>query len=118
MTALSQCRRNIPMDRITEALLTEFSGEFGITNLREEDRFEHFAAWLTVRRHYSDTTFDPGSLVTGSGDDTSIDAIAVIVNNNIITDVDTIEDLLDVNGYLDVTFIFVQAERSPHFDMG
>jgi hypothetical protein len=71
-----------------------------------------------VRRHYSETTFDPAALVTGNGNDTGIDAIAVIVNNNIITDVDTIDDLLEVNGYLDVTFVFVQAERSPHFDSG
>ncbi len=106
------------MDKITEALLSEFSGEFGITNLKEDHRFEHFSAWLTVRRHYSETTFDPGNLVTGKGDDTGIDAIAVVVNNNLVTDVDTIEDLLAVNGYLDVTFVFVQAERSPHFDTG
>jgi hypothetical protein len=106
------------MDRITEGLLSEFSSEFGIGKMAEEDRFEHFSAWLTVRRHYSETTFSPADLVTGKGDDTGIDAIAVIVNNNLVTDVDTIEDLLTVNGYLDVTFVFVQAERSPHFDAG
>lgn len=106
------------MDRITEGLLSEFSGEFAIEELGEDVRFEHFATWLTVRRHYSETTFSPAELVTGNGDDTGIDAIAIIVNNNLVTDVDTIEDLLAVNGYLDVTFVFVQAERSPHFDSG
>ena len=55
-------------------------------------------------------------LVTGEGNDTGIDSIAIIVNNNIVTDVGAIEDLLAVNGYLDVTFVFVQAERAPHFD--
>ena len=104
------------MDRITAALLNEFSRDFGITELPEEERFEHFSAWLTCRRHYSETTFDPVNLVTGKGNDTGIDSIAVIVNNNIVTDVDTIDELLEVNGYLDVTFVFVQAERSPRFD--
>jgi hypothetical protein len=104
------------MDKVTEGFLTEFSAQFGIESLPEKDRFEHFAAWLTVRRHYSDSTFAPGDLVTGSGGDTGIDAIAIIVNNNLVTDVDTVEDLLALNGYLDVTFVFVQAERSPHFD--
>lgn len=56
-------------------------------------------------------------MVTGSGGDTGIDSIAIIANNNLITDESTIEDLLEVNGYLDVTFLFVQAERSPHFEM-
>jgi len=104
------------MDKVTEGFLSEFSAQFGIETLPEKDRFEHFAAWLTVRRHYSDSTFAPADLVTGSGGDTGIDAIAIIVNNNLITDVDTVEDLLALNGYLDVTFVFVQAERSPHFD--
>jgi hypothetical protein len=106
------------VDKITQGLLSEFSAEFDIVALPEDTRFEHFAAWLTCRRHYSEATFDPGALVTGKGDDTGIDAIAVIVNNNLVTDVDMIEDLLEVNGYLDVTFVFVQAERSPHFDSG
>jgi hypothetical protein len=104
------------MDRITEGFLNEFSNEFGITGLPEKDRFELFCAWLSVRRHYSESTFDPAELITGSGGDTGFDSLAIIVNNNIVTDVDTVEDLLSLNGYLDVTFVFVQASRSPHFE--
>jgi len=104
------------MDRITEALLTEFSRQFSITNLPEDERFENFVAWLITRRYYSETTFNPSDLVTGKGNDTGIDSIAVIANNNLITDVDTVDDLLEVNGYLDVTFVFCQAKRTPHFD--
>ena len=106
------------MDKITLSLLTEFSAEFEIAKLHEDDPFEQFAAWLTVRRHYSESTFEPGELITGKGNDTGIDAIGVIVNNNLVTDVDTVDDLIEVNGYLDVTFVFVQAERSAHFDGG
>lgn len=105
------------MDRITAGLMAEFSGEFGISKLPEDARFEHLAAWLTARRHYSDATFDPSDLITGNGGDTGIDSIAIIANNNLVTDETTIEELLHVNGYLDVTFVFVQAERSAHFDM-
>jgi hypothetical protein len=42
------------MDKVTEGFLTEFSAQFGIEGLPEKDRFEHFAAWLTVRRHYGE----------------------------------------------------------------
>jgi len=104
------------MDRITEGFLNEFSNEFGISYLPEKDRFEQFCGWLAVRRHYSDSTFDPDDLVTGSGGDTGFDSLAIIVNNNLVTDVDTVEDLLSLNGYLDVTFVFVQSSRSPHFE--
>ncbi len=99
------------MDRISESLLNEFSGEQDITSLQEDKRFEHFASFLVVRRHYSDT-FDTNEIVTGDGGDTGIDGIAVIVNGSMVTDVD--DELPD--GSLDAIFIFVQAETSPHFD--
>jgi hypothetical protein len=102
------------MDRISESLLTEFSGEHGISLLPEDQRFEHFAAFVTVRRHYSET-FDTTEIVTGAGNDTGIDGIAVIANGSLITDVESLEQT-DGAGHLDVVFIFVQAERSPSFD--
>ena len=69
------------MDKITAGMLKEFCGNFELSNEPEDDQFEHFAAYLTVRKHYSETSFDPTELVTGSGGDTGIDAIAFIVNN-------------------------------------
>ena len=115
--AILDAKKVSEMDRITEGLLAEFGSEFGISSLPEDVRFEHFAAWLTARRHYSEAAFDASDFVTGNGGDTGIDSIAIIANNNLVTDEATIEELLKVNGYLDVTFIFVQAERSSHFDM-
>jgi len=106
------------MDRITGGLLAEFAKEFEINSLSEDKQFEHFATYVTVRKHYSDSTFDPSSLVTGDSGDTGIDGIAIIVNNNIVDEIDEIEELLSINGYLDVTFIFVQAERSSNFEGG
>jgi hypothetical protein len=43
------------MDRITQSLLADFSTEHGITDLPEDQRFEHFASYVTVRRQYSET---------------------------------------------------------------
>ncbi len=103
------------MDRITEAQLSQFSKENGLEKLPEDNRFEHLTAFLTVRRHYS-RALDSNELVTGAGADTGIDAIAIIVNGALVTDVDVVQELLDQNAYLEVTFIFVQAERSASFD--
>lgn len=104
------------MDRITQSLLTEFSGEHGIDTLPEDQRFEHFCAYVTVRRHYGET-FDSGDIVVGQdgGGDTGIDAIAILVNGTLITDKDTFEDLNENSGTLDVMFIFVQADRGSSF---
>jgi hypothetical protein len=77
------------MDRITESLLNEFSKEHGITHLPEEDRFEHFCSFITVRRHFSET-FDTADIVVGSGGDTGIDGIAILVNGSLITDLESL----------------------------
>ncbi len=103
------------MDRISESLLNEFSGEHDIASLPEDKRFEHFASFVTVRRHYSET-FDTSEIITGAGDDTGIDGIAIIVNGSLVTDAESLEQQAESAGHLDVTFVFVQAERSPGFD--
>jgi hypothetical protein len=100
------------MDRVSESLLNEFSNERGLVLLDEEKRFEHFACFITVGRHYSET-FDTEDVLVGAA--TGIDGIAVIVNGVLITDIESLEELDDA-GELDVTFVFVQADRSPNFD--
>jgi hypothetical protein len=103
------------LDRISQSLLGEFSGEAGLAPLPEESRFEHFAAFLGISRHYAEA-FASSDVVTGAGNDTGIDAIAVIVNGTLITDPDEVNDLAETNGFVEASFIFVQAERSSHFD--
>lgn len=102
------------MDRITKNLLGQFSNEYQIQALTEDKRFEHFAAFSVVRRHYS-RSLSTEDFVIGGGDDNGIDAIAIIVNNVLVTDADTVNELAEHNGFIDATFIFVQAERSSSF---
>lgn len=103
------------MDRITKSLLNEFSKELNLELLSEDKQFEHFAAFLTIGRSLSES-FETNDVVVGSGSDTGIDALAIIVNGSIIDDPDTVQELADLNGYLDVSFVFVQAERSSNFE--
>jgi hypothetical protein len=102
------------MDRVSESLLNKFSEEFNLA-LPENERFEQLAAYLTVQRHYPET-FDPGDLITGAGGDTGIDAIAMIVNGALITDLEAFEEISEKANTLDVTFVFVQAATSPKFE--
>jgi hypothetical protein len=103
------------MDRVSESLLSEFSEEHGISALPEEIRFEHFAGYITVQRHYSES-FDTDDIVTGAGGDTGIDSLAILVNGSLVADLEALEDIAEKAGSLDVAFIFTQAERSPSFD--
>ncbi len=103
------------MDRITKSLLTEFIVEQGLASLAEDKQFEHFASFLTVGRSLSEA-FGTSDTVIGSGGDTGIDAIAIIVNGSLVDDDAVIQEFIERNGYLDVSFIFVQAERSSSFE--
>ena len=102
------------MDRITKSLLDEFSRDYGLDSLGEDDRFEHFASYVTVHRQYSET-FDTSEIVLGDKS-MGIDAIAILINGNLITDLDSFNELADEASYLDVTFIFVQADRGASFE--
>jgi AIPR protein len=101
------------MDRITASLLDEFSQQFELQTLQESKRFEHFACYLAVHNHQS-PTFATGDILTGSA--IGIDGIAIIVNGALITDADELIDLAETWDYFDVLFIFIQADRSAHFD--
>jgi hypothetical protein len=100
------------MDRVSESLLTEFSNDPGIAHLSEDKRFEHFVSFITVGRHYNET-FDTDDILVGTA--SGIDGIAVIVNGILVTDAETLEEF-DSAGELDITFIFIQADRGTSFD--
>ena len=105
----------VDMDRITEALVGEFVAEYSLQSLKPPDQFEYFSAFVTVKRHFG-RSFQPSDIVTGGPDDTGIDAIAVIVNGVLVTEPETVDVLLEQNGFINSTFIFIQAERSSSFD--
>lgn len=103
------------MDRITKALLAEFVEQNAIESLSEDKAFEHFSGFLVTSGHYSET-FSSDDITVGAGGDCGIDCVAILVNGNIVTEPEEIADLADTNGYLDVSFVFTQAERSSSFE--
>lgn len=104
------------MDRVTEAFLNDFATEHELEELPQEQQFERFAAFVTVRRHYNGEAFSTDDIHTSGGGDTGIDALAILVNGSIVTDVEALEEHADISGHFDVTFVFVQADRGSSFD--
>lgn len=103
------------MDRITKALLNEFVQQNSLQALPEEKAFEHFCGYLVTSRHYSES-FPSDDIAVGAGGDCGIDCISVIVNGTLVTEPEEIADLGETNAYLDVTYVFTQAERSSSFE--
>ncbi len=103
------------MDRITRTLLADFLSAQEITDGDESSNFEMFCNYSVISNEYN-KTFDIKSVTVGAGSDTGIDGLAIIVNGHLIEDTDEIDNLLESNGYLDVTYIFVQSKTSSNFD--
>ncbi|MDQ8731016.1 AIPR family protein [Bradyrhizobium sp. LHD-71] len=104
------------MDRVTESFLADFASEHELTGLSPDKKFEHFASFVTVRRHYNGEAFVTDEVHTGGSGDTGIDAIAILVNGSLIVDVESLAEHADLSGHFDVSFIFVQADRGASFD--
>ena len=113
---LSSGPRRTFVDFITESLLSSFVQQHRRDGLPPDRQFEHFAAYVTISQLYKDT-FDTADVVTGGGNDTGIDAIALLVNGRLVADVDELDDATASGAAtLDVSIVLVQAERSSNFD--
>lgn len=103
------------MDRITKKLLEDFLIAQELNKTNESDDFELFSNYIAVSNEFN-KSFDPVAVSVGAGNDTGIDGIAIIVNGRLVEDTNEIDDLLSSNGYLEATYIFIQAKTSSNFD--
>src|SRR5690606_24326173 len=78
------------------------------------DLFELFAIYCAVSSSY-DEEFNTVSLSTGGDGDLTIDGIGIVVNGVLVSSADEAADLLAMNTFLDVKFIFVQAKSGSNF---
>lgn len=102
------------LDQITKALVDEFLDEAGMPSAGVANDFERFSAFVLVSPQI-DAAIDFENVMTGSGGDTGLDAIAILVNGELITDPDEIDTLAVSGTTLDVNYVFVQAETATSF---
>lgn len=104
------------MNKIIQNLVTNFKqvqcSEIDIT---ETQAFEYFSAYLAIGS-LTENTSDTNQTVVGHDNQPSVDAIGIIVNGNLISNIDEIDHAIDFNKYLEVDFVFVQAKTSENFD--
>lgn len=103
------------MDKITENLVEDYIVKNEFKNITKiDDKFELFSCYSIVSKEY-DETFDIEN-VWLNDDSFGIDGIAIIVNGRVIESKEEIDDFIDFNKYLDVSFIFIQAKTANNFD--
>ena len=102
------------LDQITKALVDEFLAEAGMPSAGAPQDFERFSTFVVVSPQI-DSAIDYENVMTGSGGDTGLDSIAIVVNGELITDPDEIDTLASSGATLDVNYIFVQTETATSF---
>ncbi|MFI8793395.1 AIPR family protein [Streptomyces sp. NPDC055105] len=103
------------MDRITESFLQEFSSERQLDREKQSDQFEAFSAYCVISSEF-DGEFDPVEVRTGGGNDLAVDAAALVVNGDIVSEPEEIDDLRTRNNYLQARILIVQAKTTSGFD--
>lgn len=106
--------RTVALDQITKALVDEFLDESGMTSAGVAQDFERFSAFVVISPQI-EAAIDYENVMTGSGGDTGLDAIGIVVNGELVTDPDEIDTLASSGATLDVHYIFVQTETATSF---
>ncbi len=101
------------MNRIIKSFLDTHVKEYEIESLKEETAFEHFVNRCIINK-YSNERFDPEIIMTDDGEK-GLDGVAIIINEQIITDIEQAENILNNGSNLDVSFVFIQSKTSDSF---
>ena len=107
------------MHKVLKSYLKEFVGEYAIDDLAEDAQFERLCNYCVIAQHFPDT-FELES-VTTSDSDPSIDGIAVIVGDDLVTTAEDAKSAIGASGKrrsVEVHYIFIQSKRSESFDAG
>jgi hypothetical protein len=101
-------------DQILKGYVDDFKKGFELDEVDEATIFEHFVNYCIVSKQYP-RDFNYDDLHVGGSDDIGLDGAAFIVNGNIVKAEEEIEYLRKNNGYLDVSFSFIQTKKSTSF---
>jgi len=101
------------MDIITKYLLDDFLQKNEIETKGESEDFEKFCNYSIISKEYNeDFTLEDVSTNKNQG----VDAIAILVNGQLVSSVEEIQDLMEMNKYLDVIYVFIQSKTSSKFE--
>lgn len=102
-------------DQILSGYVENFKNNNNLDELDDSTLFEHFVNFCVVSKQYP-RDFEFASIHVGGSDDIGLDGAAFIVNGNIVQSKEDIKYFLDKNGYLDVSFSFIQTKKSSKFN--
>ncbi len=101
-------------DQILNGYLEDFKEQQGLNKLTDPELFSQFVTHCVISKQTgSSASLD--DLDVDGGQDTGLDAIAVIINNRLVTDIEDV-DYFRETGRLEVDFVFIQSKTSSKFE--
>lgn len=104
------------MNQIIRSYLNAHIKEYGIEDYETNEAFEHFINKCIINR-ITFERFDPRDVMTEKGE-IGLDGIAIIVNNQLITELDICKAIYEQKRKVNVKFVFIQAKTGDRFDGG
>lgn len=101
-------------DQILSGYLQDYKEQHGLNALEEADAFSQFATHCIITKK-TGKIFSLDNLDVDGGQDTGLDAIAVIINGQLVNAKEDFDFFRKI-GRVDVEFVFIQSKSSPKFD--
>lgn len=108
------------LNKILEGILKDFSEKYNLHDLEISKQFEYLVNYLLVSKYHPDAFSDKGDLDILAVDNKGqfgLDAIAFIVNGNLVLSKDDIKTYAKSN-QIDVDIIFIQSKTSEKYESG
>lgn len=101
------------MDRVTESLINDYLKKFELKSKNASFNFERFSNYSLLKNIFNND-FQVDDITTGKNQ--GIDGIAIIVNNQFVSSITEIIDIIEEAKILEVKFIFTQCKISTKFE--
>ncbi len=101
------------MDRVTKNLVSDFLNKYELKSKDNSFDFERFANYSILKNLFNND-FQIDEISTGKNQ--GIDGIAILVNNQFITNINEVRDIIEETKILEVKFMFTQCKTSPKFE--
>lgn len=103
------------MDIIIKSCLKRFKEQYGLSKIKDELAFEKFCVYSILQNELSFTLENEELDEICLDQNKGIDAICLAINNDPVTNMQQLEDLIKKKRSFDVTLYFFQVKTSPKF---
>lgn len=108
------------LGKVLEGILKDFSDDYNTNDLCLEKQYEYLVNYLLVTKYHPDAINDKSDLeglVVDEKSQFGLDAIAFIINNNLVLGIDDI-DTYAMSRSLDVEVVFIQTKTEEKCNLG